>query len=189
MSRRRSTSSSCSGREGADLEPLVGATPDDLVPSTVSAPIGVSVITNSPKINQHRNDTTDGAPTRANLDKRLGPDGRISDFSHDWSARLLKRLGFRKSEQVEKCVRGYDDDALSRVLRASRLGQTTRFEYMLLAGMGDKYVRRHVYAGEAWSGPSDLQLLEKFKARGVDVRDYDPITDVPGTGAVEAEQA
>ena len=29
------------------------------------------------------------------LDKRLGSDGRISDWNYDWNARLLKRLGFR----------------------------------------------------------------------------------------------
>jgi hypothetical protein len=28
------------------------------------------------------------------LDRRLGSDGRISDWSYDWTARLLKQLGF-----------------------------------------------------------------------------------------------
>jgi putative GTP pyrophosphokinase len=120
---------------------------------------------------------------KAFLDKRLGPDGRISDFSYDWTARLLKRLGFRNLEQVEKCIRGYDDDALSRIASGSRQGQTTRFEYMLLAGMGDTYMRRHMFAGQPWYGPSDSRCLEKFKTQGVDVRDYDPITDVLDSGA------
>ena len=29
------------------------------------------------------------------LDRKLGADGRMSDFSYDWTVRLLKRLGFR----------------------------------------------------------------------------------------------
>jgi hypothetical protein len=35
------------------------------------------------------------------LDKRMGPDGRISESSYDWTARLLKRLGFRTLGEVE----------------------------------------------------------------------------------------
>jgi putative GTP pyrophosphokinase len=115
---------------------------------------------------------------KAFLDKRLGPDGRISDFSYDWTARLLKKLGFRTLEQVEKCVRSYDDDALSRIASGSRHGQTTRFEYMLLAGMGENYIRRHLFDGVSWFGPADRERLEKFKTNGVDLREYDPLTDV-----------
>ena len=78
---------------------------------------------------------------KAFLDKKLGADGRMSEFSYDWTARLLKRLGFRTLEQVERCINGYDDDRLSRIAIGSRLGQTARFEYMLLAGMGEHYIR------------------------------------------------
>jgi len=120
---------------------------------------------------------------KAFLDKRLGPDGRISDFSYDWTARLLKWLGFRNLEHVETCIRGYDDDALSRIASGSRQGQTTRFEFMLLAGMGATYINRHMFAGQPWYGPSDNERLEKFETQGVDVRDYDPITEVPDSGA------
>ena len=87
---------------------------------------------------------------KAFLDKRLGPDGRISEFSYDWTARLLKKLGFRTLQQVEECIRGYDDDRLSRIAAGGRQGQTARFEYMLLAGMGDNFVTRHLFAAEPW---------------------------------------
>jgi ppGpp synthetase/RelA/SpoT-type nucleotidyltranferase len=115
---------------------------------------------------------------KAFLDKRLGPDGRISDFSYDWTARLLKKLGFRTLEQVDRCIRGYDGDALSRMARGSRLGQTTRFEYMLLAGMGENYIRRHVFAGESWYAGVASKHLERFKSQGVNVRGYDPSMDL-----------
>jgi putative GTP pyrophosphokinase len=115
---------------------------------------------------------------KAFLDKRLGPDGRISDFSYDWTARLLKKLGYRTLEQVEKCIRPYDDDALSRLASGSRHGQTTRFEYMLLAGMGENYIRRHLFNALPWFGPADRERLEKFKTNGVELREYDPLTEV-----------
>jgi putative GTP pyrophosphokinase len=44
------------------------------------------------------------------LDKKLGSDGRISDWSYDWNARLLKRLGFRDLKQVETAIAPYSDD-------------------------------------------------------------------------------
>jgi hypothetical protein len=95
----------------------------------------------------------------------------------------LKKLGFRTLEQVEKCIRSYDDDALSRMASGSRHGQTTRFEYMLLAGMGENYVRRHLFDGLPWFGPADRERLGKFKSNGVDLREYDPLNDLPEAAA------
>jgi hypothetical protein len=117
---------------------------------------------------------------KAFLNKRLGPDGRMSEFSYDWTARLLRALGFKTLEQVKKCIHGYDDDSLSRIASGGfRQGQTTRFEYMLLAGMGEMFIRRHPYAGAAWYSPREHEKLKKFRAEGVDVRAYDPSTDTP----------
>lgn len=108
------------------------------------------------------------------LDKRLGADGRISEFSYDWTARMLRKLGFRTLAQVDRCIQGFNDDAISRILSGSRQGQTTRFEYMLLAGMGEFFLKR-VFVGEHWyGGPDHLRLLRE---RGITLRDYDPLTD------------
>lgn len=112
---------------------------------------------------------------KAFLDKRLGPDGRISDFSYDWTARLLRRLGFRTLEQVEKCIRGYDDDHVSRAAVGGRQGQTSRFEYMLLAGMGECFIQRHFFAGESWFGATER--LEKLAQSGIEIRSYDPLAE------------
>jgi hypothetical protein len=118
---------------------------------------------------------------KAFLDKKLGVDGRMSEFSYDWTARLLKRLGFRTLEQVEQCISGYDDDRLSRIASGSRLGQTARFEYMLLAGMGEHYIRRHTFAGEPWYEGREREYLERFKKAGVEIRDYDPLMEQADT--------
>jgi putative GTP pyrophosphokinase len=119
---------------------------------------------------------------RAFLDKKLGPDGRISAYSYNWTARLLKKLGFRTLAQVERCIRGYDDDVLSRAAWGTRQGQTARFECMLLAGMGTNFVARHIFAGQPWYGPRDVECLERFKANGIPVRDYDPLSDKQDPG-------
>lgn len=111
---------------------------------------------------------------KAFLDRRMGPDGRISEFSYDWTARLLKRLGFRTLEEVDTCIRGFDDDKLSRIVSGSRQGQTTRFEYMLLAGMGENFIRRHTFSGEPWFIEQQSQYLEGLHRNRVQVRDYNP---------------
>jgi ppGpp synthetase/RelA/SpoT-type nucleotidyltranferase len=114
---------------------------------------------------------------KAFLDKAIGSDGRISEFSYNWTARLLKKLGFRTLEQVEKCIRGYDDDRLSRVAAGGRLGQTTRFELMLLAGMGSLYIERHLWASEPWHAQSDRASLDRLRSAGIEIRSYDPTVE------------
>ena len=116
---------------------------------------------------------------KAFLDKRLGPDGRISDWSYDWTARLLKKLGFRTLEQIEKCVQGYDDDLIGRLLSGTRQGQTTRFEAMLYAGMGQAFIDRHLWADlDWWPGVRYQGARERMKEAGVEIRDYDPASEV-----------
>lgn len=56
------------------------------------------------------------------LDRRIGPDGRISDFSYDWTAQMLKRLGFQDLKQVETAIAPYDDNQLSEIAFGSRQG-------------------------------------------------------------------
>ena len=116
---------------------------------------------------------------KAFLDKRLGADRRMSDWSYDWIARLLKTLRFRTLEQVEKCIRGFDDDQLSRIAVGSRVGQTTRFEYMLLAGMGEHYAHRHPWSTESWHEERLERYLELFRKAGVTTCEYDPLMDQP----------
>lgn len=116
---------------------------------------------------------------KAFLDKRLGADGRMSEWSYDWTARLLKMLRFRTLEQVEKCIDGFDDDRLSRIAVGSRVGQTSRFEYMLLAGMGEHYLRRHPWSSESWHEAKVKRELALFKDAGIPTREYDPVVEQP----------
>jgi putative GTP pyrophosphokinase len=127
---------------------------------------------------------------KAFLDKRLGPDGRISDFSYNWTAKLLRRLGFRTLEQVERCIRPYNDDGVSRAASGGRQGQTTRFEDMLLAGMGERFITRHSYGPEPWWGPMAQQRLKRLQLHRIPIGDYDPRhdADVPPAEPVAGSQ-
>jgi hypothetical protein len=50
---------------------------------------------------------------------------------------------------------------------------------MLLAGMGEHYIRRHTFAGEPWYEGREREYIERFKKEGVEIRDYDPLMDQP----------
>jgi ppGpp synthetase/RelA/SpoT-type nucleotidyltranferase len=80
---------------------------------------------------------------KAYLDVRLGPDGRMTDFSYAYTTRLLRRLGFENLGQVRDALGDYDDDQISRTMWGSRQGQLSRFEDTLLVSMGDAYLDRH----------------------------------------------
>jgi putative GTP pyrophosphokinase len=120
------------------------------------------------------------------LDKRLGPDGRISDWSYDWTARLLKRLGFQDLEQVESAIARYNDDHLSNVLFGTRQGQTTRFETMLLAALGERFIQRHPWHQSAWFVDRWKRELKKLQESEIEISTYDPVMSDPSVGAVES---
>jgi hypothetical protein len=95
---------------------------------------------------------------KAYLDRRLGSDGRISLWSYNWTTRLLHRLGFKTLAQVDEAIKQYDDDRLTRIAAGARQGQTTRFETMLLAALGEEFVKRHLYASHEWYGSQQYEM-------------------------------
>jgi putative GTP pyrophosphokinase len=123
------------------------------------------------------------------LDGRLGADGRISVWSYNWTARLVKRLGFRDLKQVEEAIGPYNDDQLSQLAMGGRQGQTTRFELMLLAALGERYVDRHFFRGQEWWDPRHRGYLEQFRAQGIEVGRFDPspTPDVPAPAGSESK--
>lgn len=65
-----------------------------------------------------------------------------------------------------------------------------RFEDMLLAGMGKRFVTRHSYGPEPWWGPMAQQRLERLQLHRIPIGDYDPQNDadVPPTEPVAGSQ-
>lgn len=110
---------------------------------------------------------------RVYLQKRLGPDGRMSDWSYEWTVRLLKRLGFKNLDQVDACIRPYDDDRVSRLLSGNRQGQLTRFEYLLLASLGEKFIEHHLFSGQDWFDGRQKQHLDTLAEAGIGTSGYD----------------
>jgi putative GTP pyrophosphokinase len=113
---------------------------------------------------------------RAFLDENLGPDGRLTEYSYIWLARMLKSLGFRTLDQVATCIKPFNPDELSYLASGGRQGQGTRFELALLAGMQRQYVDRHPYAKESWWPGICERRLEAFRNGGVTLWSYDPQT-------------
>lgn len=112
---------------------------------------------------------------KAYLDKRLGPDGRMRDWSYSWTTKLLKGLGFRTLKQLEESIDGYNDNQLSRIATGGRQRQLSRFEFLLLTGMGEKFIERHT-----WSANSAYfrRILGEYAAHNIPARNYDPLNEL-----------
>ena len=101
---------------------------------------------------------------KAYLDKKFGSDGRMTDFSYAYVARLLKKIGFQNLQQVDESVRGYDNDKISRVIwDGIRQGQLSRFEDTILAALGDEIIKSHPYCTNTES--NNEVWIEVFKTR------------------------
>ena len=114
---------------------------------------------------------------RAYLDRRYGPDGRVSNYSYQYAATLLRRLGFQNLAEVEDCVNGWDDDDLSRAVYGNRQGQVTRFEIVLLASMSEKYILAHPWAqslSPSWFIALEMDRLSKLRLHGIETGRYRP---------------
>ena len=111
---------------------------------------------------------------KAYLDKKMGSDARVADYTYDVVVRQLRALGFRALSEVDACIAGYDDDKVSRVAWGARQGQITRFETLLLAGMGEEYVRRHPWRSFDWFVDGEMGRLGKMRDAGVEIRNYLP---------------
>ena len=106
------------------------------------------------------------------LDRSIGSDERLSEVSYEFTARVLRRIGFTTFDQVQACVAGYDADHLSRLRWGWLQGPTSRFEDMLLAGMGATFIERGALSAE-WAGFL-REALAKFIDNGIPIGDYDP---------------
>lgn len=116
------------------------------------------------------------------LDSRLGPDGRISEWSYDWTTRSLRQIGFRNLQQIKDALSKYDDNEVGQAIYGSRQGQTARFEAMLLAAMGKTFVNRHPLSAHSWFPIEQESRLKKLEAAGIPIGTYDPDHDAVGRG-------
>jgi ppGpp synthetase/RelA/SpoT-type nucleotidyltranferase len=112
---------------------------------------------------------------KAYLNRTLGPDGRVSDFSYDWATRLLRGLGFSNLSQVADSIAGYDQESVIRSVFPTRPGQITRLQLLLLAAMGERFIERHLDAGEEGYRETAAAQLDTLRRCGIDIHDFDPL--------------
>jgi putative GTP pyrophosphokinase len=105
------------------------------------------------------------------LNKRLGPDGRMSEWSYDWTTRLLKALGFRDLSEVEKAIEPYDDHELSLNVAGTKLGQLSRFQIMLQAALGEQWCTNHPWQDEYWK-MRHRENVDSLRNFGIDIGTY-----------------
>ena len=109
---------------------------------------------------------------------RVGSDARTTDFSYEYEAQVVRGLGFTTIKQVDACIGGYDDDQLSRIRWQWRQGPITRFEDMLLAGMGPVFVERLTNDAD-WRDRLSSSLA-RYQELGIPIRNYDPKVELRG---------
>ncbi len=120
---------------------------------------------------------------KALLDKEYGEDGRMREFSYDYTVRLLKALGFTTLKQVSRAIHGIDDDRISRIVNGSRVGQLNRFEDVLLTSMGQNFLHRHPWSQRpdtGWFAGAMERKLERLRNSGILVGNYDPLQEEGG---------
>jgi putative GTP pyrophosphokinase len=105
------------------------------------------------------------------LDRKFGPDGRMSDWSYDWTARLLMSLGFRDLREVEEAIAPYDGHKLSMTRYGSRQGQITRFELMVLVALGEQWIDRHPWQDDEWV-TRRRNTIDQFRNAGIETGTY-----------------
>ena len=89
---------------------------------------------------------------------------------------MLRRLGFTTIDQVDACIEGYDDNQLSRIRWQRRQGLMSRFEDMLLAGMGPAFVER--LTNDADWRDSLSSSLASYQKHGIPIKNYDPLAEL-----------
>lgn len=109
---------------------------------------------------------------RSYLDVHLGSDDRISDFTYDWTTRMLRSLGFQNLGQIDECITGLDDDKLSRIALGGRGGQVSRFEVLLAASMGENFLKGHPYADLDWFPEMVQRWWKNLEKAGITLGSY-----------------
>jgi putative GTP pyrophosphokinase len=111
------------------------------------------------------------------LDQRMGSDARVSNYSYEIMARRLKRIGFLDLSQVDECIKGYSDEKISHIFYDIRQGQLTRFDDLLLAGMGESYLQKSPLSTHVFYQDYIKRKIDKLKAGGVNVGSYSPSSE------------
>lgn len=115
---------------------------------------------------------------RSYLDRRIGPDTYADDVLYERMAQLVRRLRFTTIDQVDACIKGYDGDQLSRIVRRRRQDPLSQLEDMLLAGMGPVFIDRRTNMPRMKEHLN--RILGRYQENGISIGQYDPQADFNG---------
>ncbi len=113
---------------------------------------------------------------RSYLHKKFESVGRGHDYSSEYYARLLRRLGFTTIDQLDTCIKDYDVTEFTKIVRRGREGPPIRLQDLLLAGMGSVFVESR--AKDPVRKDSLRARLSRYERWGIPVGEYDPNKDV-----------
>lgn len=112
---------------------------------------------------------------KAYLDKTLGPDGRIGNFSYEWETKNLIKMGFKNLAEVDQCIKPYIDNTMvDTAVWGARQGQIWRFMDYLLAGLGKKLLDKHPRTPvNSWLRDKYLQGLKNLEESKIEIGTYE----------------
>ena len=108
------------------------------------------------------------------LDRKLGSDGRMPQWSYDFTANMLQELGFETLSELDECIANYDDDKVSRAIWGARRGQLARLEDTVLASMGNLFIERHPWAREPKWKDIFKATLDELRNSGIEIGSFNP---------------
>jgi len=111
------------------------------------------------------------------LDKKFSPDQRMTEFSYEFLAKQLRKIGFENFKQIDDCITGYDSTQISRILWGSKQGQILRFEDTLLASMGENFQLLHPWGEQDWFRDRVSRCLKDLKKNRILPKNYSPLAE------------
>ena len=105
----------------------------------------------------------------------MGPDRRISKLSYDTESEKIIGMGFKNLRQIDDCIKEYLNNSIVETSTwGNKQGQLWRLQDLLLAGLGEEFIKRHPYSKE---GNEDWvrifsESLARMKKREVKVGTY-----------------
>ena len=107
--------------------------------------------------------------TRQVLNERLGPDKRMTSSSYYRLIKLAGMMGVHGIEEIMDITKDYNDVQISDLATGARQGQTSRVELMLMAALGDDYIRRYPYYTNEYLRRHHMNILENMKKAGINI--------------------
>lgn len=104
---------------------------------------------------------------KAYLDRSLGEDGRMAQWSYEYATRVVRALGVTTIEELDEAIGELDDDRISRLVEGGRVGQLSRFDHVLFAAFGDRYVKSHPWGQADWFKVRTEAAAQKLRAGGI----------------------